>query len=242
MDGRLAIIASWCGPERSFWGMLARAERTTLYDAGYVRVFTAGAAVMHEGESPRNVLVLISGYARVIASSPEGAEVSLALRGPGDVLGEMSVADGLPRSAAVVAMNRLAALIVPAQRFSRLLDRNPLISRALLAVVSGRLRDADHERIGYAGTTVGQRLVLLLVKLATQYGVSTNEGVVVTLSMTQTDLAHMIGGSREAVARGLRELRRRNIVLTGRRRIAIRNLGALTSIAELKTRTNDDGP
>lgn len=176
---------------------------------------------MHEGASARSVLILRSGRVKVVSTGRNGRRALLAIRVPGDVIGEMSAVDGRPRSATVVALDLVHLLRVPDESFARLLTAQPGVTLGLLAVVVGRLRLANARRTEYGDTTVADRLVLLLAELAERHGEMGPTGITLGLPVGQEELAEMVGGSREAVVRALRALRADGILATGRQRITI---------------------
>lgn len=181
----------------------------------------AGTVLMHEGASARSVLILRSGRVKVVATGRNGRRALLAIRIPGDVIGEMSAVDGRPRSATVVALDPVQLLRVPDDSFARLLAGQPGVALGLLAVVVGRLRLANMRRTEYGDTTVADRLTVLLTELAERHGEMSPTGITLGLPVGQEELAEMVGGSREAVVRALRALRKDGILATGRRRITI---------------------
>jgi CRP-like cAMP-binding protein len=150
----------------------------------------------------------------------------LELRGPGDVLGEMSAVDGAPQSANAVAVVDVEVLAVPRARFDALRHERAGIANALLAVVVGRLRQASERQheLGTADSVV--RVCRRLVELAASHGVTTPDGVVVRM-LTQQELADWAGVSRDGVVRALHELRDHGIVDSGRGKLTVKDLPAL---------------
>ena len=95
----------------------------------------AGKTVLEEDRSAVGLHLILSGEAQ---ATQAGSVVSTM--GPGDYFGEMSLIDGKPRSASVVAKSDLRTLAIPAWNFERLLDENPEMMRALLVTLSERIR------------------------------------------------------------------------------------------------------
>ena len=85
------------GPDSSFLAGLGRDDVDALFAAGARRIFASGELLCREGESGAAILVLLSGYVKLTKTALSGRETMLELRGPGDVLGEMSVVDGAPQ-------------------------------------------------------------------------------------------------------------------------------------------------
>ena len=221
--------ASSFGPNPSF-GFLAELtadEVAALRAAGHVRTYRPGSTLFLEGERSESVAVVLRGRVKVSSLSADGHESVLAFRGPGDLLGELSVLDGGPRSASVTAAEPVEALIITGERFRGLLAARPRITIVLLETLTRRLRDADRKRLEYGAYDTVGRVSRRLVELAADHGVDEATGVRITLPLSQGELAGWTGASRESVARALAVLRRAGIISTDRRRIVVTDLRAL---------------
>lgn len=185
------------------------------------------------GARSRWVLVLITGRAKIVASAAGGRDAVLAVRGPGDIIGEMAAVDGAPRSATAMALDPVRALWLSAERFTTLLAAHPGIGTTLLRIITDRLRYANQQRADFADRPTAHRIAAILTELADRYGRSSSEGVVIALRVSQRDLAGLVSASREAVARALRTLREHQVVSTGRQRIVIHRPEELRRLAEL---------
>jgi CRP-like cAMP-binding protein len=173
------------------------------------------------------VIVLLSGRAKVSSYTAEGKEVLLAVRGPGDLLGELSAFDGEPRLATISALEPIEALIVPSERFTRFLEDRPRVAVLLLQMLTNRLRDSARKQVEYGAYDSAARVARRLVELVERYGTSEGPSVRIGLSLTQDELAGWTGASREAVSKALREFRDRGWVTTGRRSIVVLDVEAL---------------
>jgi len=207
---------------QSFTAALSPAALAMIESLGRISVYPAGSVLFRQGEPTGHVAVLARGWVKVVASAHSGEEAFLAIRGPGDVLGELSAVDGQPRSATVSALVPVRARVIQGDRFLEAVSASPELCLALLRHLTAHLRDSDRRRLEYVSTGTFQRLVTLLVELADTYGDLHPDGsIVIRLPLTQRDLAAAAAMSREAVARGLRTLRERDLVRTNRRRIAL---------------------
>ncbi|PSJ28984.1 transcriptional regulator [Streptosporangium nondiastaticum] len=206
-------------------------DRQALFASATPLVFSARQVLLREHEPTAHVLILLSGWTKVTSAAANGYEALLALRGPGDIVGEGAVLSGRPRGATVTALGQVETLAVDADRFSRLLDERPDISRKLLALTADRMRDSDRRRLQYAALNVQERLALLLLELIRSHGEEAEDGVQLTPGLTQSELAGSVGASREAVARLLKGLRERGIVRTGRRGLVVMRPDVLRRMA-----------
>ncbi len=222
-----------------FLDLLEPEARAAFDRLGTWRSFEPGTTVCIEGERGGNVVVIHAGRAKVFATGPGGQEFVLAVRGPGDVLGDFSAIDGGPRSASATAMEPLEAQMIPGGAFRQFLAGTPGAGLALLTSIVARLRDADRLRVEFGARDTLGRVALRLVELAEEHGVdergaderAAQEGrggtVRIAVPLTQDDLAGWVAASRESVARALASLRRRGIVTTARRDIRVLDLERL---------------
>jgi CRP-like cAMP-binding protein len=208
-------------PAIGFLGVLTRQQAQSLKARAIPRRFRKGQAVFHEGGPSDRVVALLSGRVKVSTTTTEGKEIVLAFRGPGDLLGELSVIDGQPRSASVEAIEPVEALAITTPDFKAFLVEHPEIGLMLLETLTRRLRDADRKRVEYgAHDTVG-RVSARLLELAEEYGEEDPRGVRIGLPLSQEELAGWTGASREAVSKALQTLRAAGWVVTERRRITV---------------------
>ncbi|MFE2265448.1 Crp/Fnr family transcriptional regulator [Streptomyces griseosporeus] len=183
--------------------------------------YPARTVVLRKGEPSTHVLLVLEGWLKVTDDSSDGHEALLALRGPGDVIGESAALDDTSRSASVTALEPVRAVFVPAHRFKAFLDDHPVAARQLMGLITDRMRAADRKRLELAACGVKQRLALLLLELAQYHGDPVPEGVRIKVPLTQQELAGAVGSSRESVTRLLRELRERGCVTTRRQSLVV---------------------
>ena len=207
-----------------FGAALKPDEFDDLLSRGVRRPFRRGSFIMTEGEASDHVVVLLSGRAKVSSYTEDGKEVVLAVRGPGELLGDFSALDGAPRSATVAALETIEALILGSERFLQFLEDHPRVAILLLRTWSHRVRDADRKRVEFGAYDTPGRVARRLLELVERYG--DQEGRI-TLSLTQDELAGWTGSSREAVSKALREFRDRGWITTGRRSIVVLDVDAL---------------
>ena len=169
---------------------------------GTRRTFAKGSVVVSEGDEALAFYVIVSGAAKVFTITDEGKEIVLRMLGPGDYFGELTLLDGGARSASVMATEACSLLIVPRAKFAECWADFPQICRNLLQQLSTRVRQLTDELKRVASMDVYQRLVTLLLELATRQG----DDLVVQHRLTQQDLANRVCASREMVNRILHDL------------------------------------
>lgn len=216
---------------QGFWGLLTPGEQDGLSALGRISVFRSGATMCVEGEPTTHVFVLVAGWVKVLSVTSDGHEQVLALRGQGDIVGEIAGATTGHRNATVKAVDTVRALIVRYDRFGSFLDSNPGADRAYRHVMTLRWNDVATMLRSRPLTTGAQRLASLLLELADRYG-SGGDGVIdVAMPLSQEELGTLAGTSRATVTRALNNWRKRGFVRTGQRRITIIDLAGLRQVA-----------
>lgn len=108
------------------------------------RKYKAGTTLVSQGDTGVGLYIIISGKVRIVqAVDPDKAEEVLAEEGAGSVLGEMALLDDLPRSATMVAVDDVTALLLPVWEFRTTLQQHPDIAIKMMSVLSRRLRKAE---------------------------------------------------------------------------------------------------
>ena len=191
------------------------------------RSFARGQALMHIGQVPSEVLLLLSGWVKVSATTSAGRTVLLALRGPGDLVGELSALDEEPRSASIEAIEPVQALAMTHERFRALLRERPDTALTLMRELSARLRDADAKRIQLGTYTTVERVGLCLLELCERFGQEEDGAIEIALPLSQEELASWAGASLESVGRALQQMRGLGWIETRRRAIRVVDSAAL---------------
>ena len=214
-----------------FLARLESEDRSALLALGRSLDFPPRTVLLRQEEPSAHVLFLVHGWTKVTASAASGYEALLALRGPGDVVGESAALTGRPRGATVTALEQVRAVAVDRERFRGFLHRSPEASFALLGLTVDRTRAADRRRLEFASMSVRERFAVLLLDLARTHGRRTPEGIELAVPLSKQELAGSVGASREMVQRLLKELRDKNVVATGRRAMLIMRPDVLRRIA-----------
>jgi CRP/FNR family transcriptional regulator, cyclic AMP receptor protein len=206
-------------------------DSEALRALGAERRYGAGVALFHYGDEPGSVLVLLEGRVKFVLTGPQGKEVILGFAGPGELVGEVAAIDGGPRSASAVAVDAVRTLVLPRVAFERFLEIHPAATLCLLRSLASRLRVADSQRLEFAAYDVVGRVARRLVDLCDRHGESVEDGVLITLPLSQDELASWSASSREAITKALHLLRELGWIETHRRRILVRDLEALRGYA-----------
>jgi CRP-like cAMP-binding protein len=169
----------------------------------------------------------LAGRVKISSLTDSGNEVMLSISGPGALIGELEAVDGKPRPATVTALEPAAALLIPNEEFVVFLRTHGMAAQLLITALCERIRYAEHMRVESVANDATGRLAHRIIELAERYGEPAGRGVSISVALTQHELAGWIDASREAVSKGLRVLRDRGLVETGRRSVLVRDLEAL---------------
>lgn len=170
------------------------------------------------------VYIVVRGSLKVCAGLGSD-ETIVALRGPGEVLGEMSALDGAERSARVVTLERSSLLCVSRVDFWSVLWEMPPLAYALTCLLTQRVRVLTAQLHAMAKLDVPGRLARQIVLLADEFGVNNGEIVEIPFHLTQSELGHSIGATREQVNKLLRVWTRNGLIDSrdGDGRLLVRN-------------------
>jgi CRP-like cAMP-binding protein len=219
-------------PSVGFWGELTKPERAALQAIGSWLKFEPDSCILLEHDTTDHIVIIWSGLIKVWSRVGTHRGVLLAIREPGDIVGEMVCIRGGRRCATITALDEVVALVFEAHQFASFLRHFPHASVVLQRVLVDRLRDGDRSRVSAATMNVGQRLARLLLQLEHRFGVATEGGgTKIALALSQEDLASFVGASQRSVAREMERWRRRGIIATGRRWLIVRQPLALQRIA-----------
>jgi CRP-like cAMP-binding protein len=213
-----------------FLARLSGEELAALRRRAVGRHFERGATIVHQGEVPGRVVAIERGYAKVTAMTEDGKEVVLAFRGPGDIVGELAALTALPRTATVRTIEPIDAIAIPVGDFEGWLEEQPRVALELLRVVIERLREANRHQFEFAAYQTLGRIARRLVELAERFGEPCEDGVRISLRISQEELAGWAGASREATSKALHDLRAIGLIETERRRLTVRSIDGLKGL------------
>jgi CRP-like cAMP-binding protein len=208
-------------------GLFAGLDEAVLAKLAQVlapRALAAGATLFRRGDAGDGLAIVTAGTLRIVLATAEGREVTLALAGPGAVVGEMALLDGETRSADAIAAGPTRLLWLTRETFIAVLARQPEIALALLANFSRRLRRANTLLEGVALLPLQARLARVLL--------DTSDQGRVPVRLSQGEIAGMIAASRPKVNRALASLAARKMVRTDRTGIRVLDASGLAAAGQ----------
>lgn len=198
---------------------------------GHRRTVMTGEVLFHEGDMSNSVFGCVSGRVRLIVAGAAGRELVLAVCGPGDIFGDVAALDGRGRSATAVAMEPTEIVELSGADYIDAVRADPELALAALRSLAGRLRRANDRICAGETEPVAKRVARVLLDLAQRCPSPSGDGSVWVVSINQTDLAEMLGATREATARVLADLRRAGVITTARSRTVVHDRDALVAHA-----------
>jgi len=189
--------------------------------------FGQGEHLFAEGDPCAGLFLVASGKIRIFKLSPAGREQILAVEGPGSSFAELPVFDGGNYPAAASALEDTEVLFISRKDFQSFCREHPDVALKVIAVVGSRLRRLVGIIEELSFTTVRQRLIALLTRLAQASGVRSEEGIHIELTKSHQDLAAELGTVRELVSRNLSRLQAEGFLDVEGRKIVVKDLAGL---------------
>ncbi|HYT09071.1 MAG TPA: Crp/Fnr family transcriptional regulator [Mycobacteriales bacterium] len=200
---------------------LSRCQAEELAGRFEQHAVTRREVVFAEGEPGEHLYVVLAGKLKLCRRAPDGRQAVLAVLGPGDLLGELTVVDGGPRSSTAVALTAARVARLPARVLRGWVRTHPPTAEAVLALLARQVRRSTDGLTGVAWSDVPSRLAGHLLDLAVRFGSVEDGRARVTHDLSQEELGHLVGATRETVNKTLGEFSRRGWIRTDGRTLVI---------------------
>jgi CRP/FNR family transcriptional regulator len=209
---------------------LSRAEIESLAALTVVRHFSNGELLFSEDKPCNGLHIVASGKVRIFKTSVSGREQVLAINQAGESVAELPVFDGGNFPASAMAIEPAEIAFISRADFKSFCLQHPEVALKMLAVVGGRLRRlvAIIEELSF--TTIRQRIIALLLRLADTEGRQTPRGIEFQLPVSHQELASQLGTVRELISRNLTRLQAEGLLEVNARQIVVRDRAALTTL------------
>lgn len=197
-----------------------------LLDIGTHREYSPNSLIMFQGDPPTFVVALTEGIVKVTEDTPDGWQVPLALRGPGNLLGETGVLLNQPRSVTVHSVTACTGRAIPASTFRSFAERRNLHSAIYrLSIIRNRQREEQFSSLRCHTPRV--RMARLISHLADEVGNPYSGNVVIHIGMSREELGFMANMSRATAIDALKQLQSLGLIRCGRKQIEVLNRDAL---------------
>lgn len=185
------------------------------------RSIAKGETLFIEGEPGDSMFLVIDGKLKLGQTSKDGRESLLAVLGPGEMCGELSLFDPGPRTSTATALTDAVVLSLGQEQLKPWLTGRPELAAALLQALARRLRRTNEAMADLVFSDVPGRVAKALMDLGEKFGEVTAEGLLVSHDMTQEELAQLVGASRETVNKALADFSQRGWIRLESRQVLI---------------------
>lgn len=199
------------------------------------KLFSAGELLFSEGEPCTGLHIIAGGKVRIFKTSMSGREQVLAVNGPGESVAELPVFDGGPYPASAVAIENSEIAFISRRDFNAFCLEHPEVALKVLSVVGARLRSLVGIIEELSFTTIRQRLISVLVKLAQSQGRKSERGTECMLPGTHQELANQLGTVRELISRNLMRLQAEGLIEVDARQIIVKDMKGLSALLEAES-------
>jgi CRP/FNR family cyclic AMP-dependent transcriptional regulator len=203
-----------------FLKQLGQVDADALLERVGRKTMGRSAVIMHEGSAGENVALVLAGRVKLAARGVSNRSVVLAIRGPGELVGEMAALGGTRRTATATALEDVEIGLLPGEDFRAYLREHPDAALVLLRSLVGRMTEATRGLVELATQDSVGRVARRLIELGADHRGGTPAGPY-EIELTQDELASWTGATRETVSRALRLMRQLGWVTTGHRTITV---------------------
>jgi CRP/FNR family transcriptional regulator, cyclic AMP receptor protein len=203
-----------------------------LLGLGTSVTFGARQNVLRQGEESHHVLLTLSGILKLVTDTEFGRPVVVALRGRGDLVGEMSALEGVPTSANVITCTPVHARLISNALLHEFLDRTPDAWSGMASALSAHLQVANARRAEFVACPAPIRVGRVLAEIVQRYGERTPSGWDLDVSLTQADIASLAGVALATFEKALRMLQHLGLLRRCYRRIVVVDLIGLCRFGE----------
>jgi CRP/FNR family transcriptional regulator len=196
------------------------------------KLFGTGDLLFSEGEPCNGLHIIAQGKIRIFKSSISGREQVLAVNVPGESVAELPVFDGGPFPASAVAIENAEIAFISRRDFQAFCMEHPEVALKVLQVVGARLRRLVGIIEELSFTTIRQRLIAALLKLAQSEGRQSSLGIEFQLPATHQELANQLGTVRELISRNLMRLQAEGLLEVDARQIVVKDMKGLSALLE----------
>ncbi len=190
-----------------------------------LRTFRRGQVVFTRGDPGDTLIVVVSGRVKVVVRSADGSELTLTIIPAGGVTGELSIADGGPRSADAETLEESQLLLIPRETVQEICARVPLVAQAMANSIAAALRRLTEAASDLVFLDLPRRVAKVLASQAPD-----DDGVI-RVKLRQEELAHQVGATRQSVNATMRGFRRRGWLEIDDRTVIVAQASALSRFA-----------
>lgn len=217
--------------DNTFLGGLPEDVFNVVHAHGRLVRYAKGDVMFRRGDEGSSMMLILTGSVKISNAAIDGREVVLNFLGPGDVNGEITVLDGLERTATATALEPTEAFTIFRRDLMPAMLANPNSMLEIIEGLCGKLR-VTSALIEDGLNDMPGRTARGLLRLADNHGRKTKDGIIINLRLSQRDLGGYMGLSRENTSRQLSALRQRGIITMAGATVVILDRAGLEAAAE----------
>lgn len=222
----------WYLKRSALFNVVSDEEIHKLAETGGMLEVAKGEQVYGEGDPGRSVYLIKEGAVKIVTSTADGKEITLAYLGEMELFGETALVDGAPRDQRAIAAKECCLLKFDTDYIEKLMERQPALGLSITKFVGLRLRKIQMRLQRLMFRTPRQRLAMLLLELADDFGGPAADGgdIEIRMRITHHEMASLIGVTRESVSYAMGELELEGLIRTVKRRIFVVDRERLTEL------------
>lgn len=209
---------------------LAAEELNALAREVELDEFRRRRVIYMPGDPGHSVFFVNSGRVKISRVTPDGKELTLAYRGPGEPFGELCLLDGGPREEMSEAVDSTLLTQIPREHLDRLINEHVTIAYVMTRILLESRRALERKMEDLVFKDVNSKLAELLLKLSKTHGVQDDRGTMVAIKMTHQEMANLIGSTRETVSLTLSQFKRKKLISTDSRKVIITDADGLKAL------------
>lgn len=212
-----------------FFASLEAHDREKLAAFARTERVQKGTVLFRKGDHPHSLLMVLEGVVKVGALSPDGREIVFSLISAGELLGEIALFDGHPRTADATAITDCEFLVIERRDFIPFVQERPGVALNIIALLCERLRRTSEQVEDVAFRSIDGRLAKTLLRLSRQQGSAGAGGLI---RITQRELGNMVGMSRESINKQLMSWQRSGLLDVVKGGVILKDPESLAQLAE----------
>lgn len=196
---------------------VSQKDLETISQVTQYKVLEAGKIFIEEGLKGNEAYVIMSGLTKVYRITAEGKEVPLALRVPGETVGEFALLDDLPRSAHVKTLQKTEVLVIPKKEFVSIIHTSPSVAMGIIKMLAKRIRENIELSQNKETQRLRERMLALLRRVAEYFPQK-------EIALTHEELAEIVGATRPRVTEALHDLEKNKHIKISHKKIKVMNI------------------
>ena len=227
------VSCETCGNRvSSVFATLSTAESEPVALSKSCHRYDRGEAIFEMGQYPRGLHCLHSGHAKLVRYSPDGREQIIRFASGGDSMGYSSLLTNEPYTISAVAVEPTSVCFIPSEVIFRFIRENSKMTLHVMQLMSRELQETERRVVELARKSVRERVAEALLVLRETFGVE-EDGETLNMPLTREEIADVVGTAPESLIRMLSDLKADHLIETTGRRIKVKDVKALVSVANL---------